>query len=76
MALKTATYCFLCKEGVSPSSEGGHPLDPCMVTLITKADRPEDEQDAQVLFCHFRCFREVAGGLLFLDGGDAGSDEL
>jgi len=47
-----------------------------MVTLITKADRPEDEQDAQVLFCHFRCFRKMAGDALFLDAGDADSDEL
>lgn len=61
------TYCFLCHQDVTPAGKGGHPLDPCTVTVVTNADRAGDEHQVQVFFCHFRCIERVVGDLMYLE---------
>ena len=50
--------CCFCGGGVTKASEGGNPLDPCAVVLISKFERPEKEQGVQQFFCHVACFEE------------------
>jgi len=48
--------CCFCGEGIRKPHEGGNPLDPCAVLLISKFERPEAEQGTQQFFCHYACF--------------------
>ena len=52
--------CCFCGEGVTKASEGGEPLDPCAVVVISKFERPEREQGVQQFFCHVACLEEHA----------------
>ncbi len=66
MLPQMSKHCFVCQKEIKPASEGGHPSDPCAVTVTTNADGEEQEQNTQVLFCHFECFQQMSGGALWL----------
>jgi len=44
--------CCFCNQRV----EAGD-VDPCDINIITKIDRPRDERESQVFYCHMECFK-------------------
>jgi hypothetical protein len=45
--------CCICGDNINKDSK----LDPCGMSIYTNLDKNEDEQEEQIFFCHFSCFR-------------------
>lgn len=48
--------CWFCGKGIVEHNG----VDPCEVTIYSNADKPEDEQTYQAMWCHIECFRKAS----------------
>jgi len=54
-------WCCICKQMVTAGAGSAHPLDPCGLVLVAHYDKSRKDQKEMLSFCHFECFRKVAG---------------
>lgn len=50
---KCGLTCCFCNEGIACSN-----MNPCDISIIARADRPEKDPASQIFWCHIECFRD------------------
>jgi len=48
--------CWFCGKGIVQSNG----VDPCKMDLFSNADKPENEQTHQSMWCHIQCLKDVS----------------
>lgn len=45
--------CCFCNAGIESTK-----IDPCDLNILINYDKPKDQQDNQMFWCHIECFRK------------------